>query len=170
MAASATAGADDAVSPETLRSVFRQHAAGVAVITAQGDEPVGFTATSLNSVALDPPLVSFGIATSNSCWPVIEEAEYVGVHVLAEHQRALGATFAHSGADRFAAPTAWRRGYGGVPLLDGVLARLVCRVVARVPAPGHRIVLAEALVGGLAGHGQPLIYHDGGFTALSRRS
>jgi flavin reductase (DIM6/NTAB) family NADH-FMN oxidoreductase RutF len=55
-------------------------------------------------------------------------------------------------------------------VLDGVLARLVCRVVARVPASGHRIVLAEAVVGGLVGHGQPLIHHGGGFTALSRRS
>src|SRR5262245_25602338 len=101
----ATAGTAEAVSPELLRSVFRQHAAGVAVITAQGsDGPVGFTATSLNSVALDPPLVSFGIGTSNSCWPVLAEAEHVGVHVLSEHQQELGALFARSGADRFAPP------------------------------------------------------------------
>ncbi|CAM5236702.1 hypothetical protein SMICM304S_06833 [Streptomyces microflavus] len=31
------------------------------MITATGDRPVGFTATSLNSVAAEPPLISFGI-------------------------------------------------------------------------------------------------------------
>lgn len=44
---------------------------------------MGFTATSLSSVSLDPPLVSFGIGASNPCWPVIAQGEYVGAHVLA---------------------------------------------------------------------------------------
>lgn len=154
-------------SPDLLRSVFRQHAAGVAVITARGENgPVGFTATSLSSVCLEPPMLSFGIATSNSCWPVIAEAQYVGVHVLADHQRELGATFARSGADRFAPPTIWRAGPGGVPLLDGVLARLVCRVSARISVASHRIVVAEALDAGSLNSGRPLIYHDGDFHRL----
>ncbi|MEU0600444.1 flavin reductase family protein, partial [Streptomyces sp. NPDC006393] len=39
-------------SPDLLRSVFRRHAAGVAVITALDEAgPVGFTATSLTSVS-----------------------------------------------------------------------------------------------------------------------
>ncbi|MFG2793362.1 flavin reductase family protein [Streptomyces sp. NPDC048419] len=159
-----------AASSEQLRSVFRQHAAGVAVITAQGDEPVGFTATSLNSVSLDPPMISFGIATSNACWPVIAEAHYVGVHLLADHQRQLGATFARSGADRFAPPTIWRHGPGDVPLLDGVLARLVCRVVALVPVAGHRIVVAEVLDSDLGDHGGPLVYQAGQFHRLQPMS
>jgi hypothetical protein len=35
-----------------------------------------------------------------------------------------------------------------------------------VPAGDHRIVLAEAVVGDPAGTGRPLLYHQGGFTAL----
>ena len=153
-------------SPELLRSVFRQHAAGVAVITAHGDGPVGFTATSLNSVAAEPPLISFGVDVSSSSWPVIAEAGHVGVHILGEHQQELAATFARSGADRFAPPTAWRTGPEGVPVLDGVLAWLVCRVVARIPAGDHRIVVAQAVVGDPAGGGRPLLYHQGRFNAL----
>ncbi|MFF2523096.1 flavin reductase family protein [Streptomyces liangshanensis] len=156
--------------PELLRSVFRQHAAGVAVITARGRasgaRPVGFTATSLNSVAAEPPLVSFGVGVSSSSWPVIAEAEYVGVHILGDHQEELAATFARSGADRFAPPTGWRTGPEDVPVLDGVLAWLVCRVVARVPAGDHRIVVAQAVVGDPAGAGRPLLYHQGRFHAL----
>ncbi|MER7923422.1 flavin reductase family protein [Streptomyces sp. NPDC096057] len=154
-------------SPELLRSVFRQHAAGVAVITARGDNgPVGFTATSLSSVSAAPPMLSFGIGTGASSWPAISEADHVGVHVLGEHQEELAATFARSGADRFGAPTVWREGPEGVPVLDGVLAWLVCRVAARVPAGDHRIVLAEVVLGDHAGSGRPLLYHQGRFNGL----
>ena len=159
-------GAPRTGSPDLLRSVFRQHAAGVAVITAHGDRPVGFTATSLNSVAAEPPLISFGVGTGSSSWPVVAEAEHIGVHILGEHQEQLAATFARSGADRFAAPTRWSRGPEGVPVLDGVLAWLVCRVVARVPAGDHRIVIAEAVAGDPDGVGRPLLYHQGRFNAL----
>ncbi|MFJ3583393.1 flavin reductase family protein [Streptomyces sp. NPDC090127] len=155
-----------AASSDLLRSVFRLHAAGVAVITAHGDRPVGFTATSLTSVAADPPLLSFGVGTASSSWPVLSEAEHIGVHILGEHQHALAATFARSGADRFGGATRWSEGPEGVPVLDGVLAWLVCRVVARVPAGDHRIVIAEPVAGGPAGEGRPLLYHQGRFNAL----
>ncbi|MFE1106786.1 flavin reductase family protein [Streptomyces rochei] len=152
---------------DLLRSAFRRHAAGVAVITARGEAGrVGFTATSLTSVSTAPPLLSFGIGTGSSSWPVVSEAEYVGVHVLGEHQEDLAATFARSGADRFAEPTAWRDGPEGVPVLDGVLAWLVCRIVGRVPAGDHRVVLAEVLLGDPEGAGRPLLYHQGRYNGL----
>ncbi|MFI7301384.1 flavin reductase family protein [Streptomyces sp. NPDC050121] len=152
---------------DLLRSAFRRHAAGVAVITAQsGAGPVGFTATSLTSVSADPPLVSFGINTAGSCWPAVSEASHIGVHMLGEHQQELATHFARSGADRFAAPTIWRRGPKGVPILNDVPVWLVCRVVARVPAGEHRVMLAEVVVGSPAGPGRPLIYHQGQFNTL----
>ncbi|WP_329388655.1 flavin reductase family protein [Streptomyces sp. NBC_01351] len=162
-------------SPELLRSVFRRHAAGVAVITASdGGRPVGFTATSLNSVSADPPLLSFTIGTGASSWPAVRDSEYLGVHILGEHQRELAGVFARSGADRFGPATDWSTGPHGVPVLDGVLAWLVCRVVARVPAGEHRVIIAEAVAGDPvgdpagdpAGQGRPLLYHQGRFNAL----
>ena len=136
------------------------------MITAPVAGPVGFTATSLNSVAAEPPLISFGIGTGASSWPAVAEADHVGVHILGEDQQELAATFARSGADRFGPATDWRKGPEGVPVLDGVVAWLVCRVVARVPAGDHRIVIAEVVVGDPAGAGRPLLYHQGRFTAL----
>ncbi|OII59777.1 MULTISPECIES: flavin reductase family protein [unclassified Streptomyces] len=158
--------------PELLRSAFRRHAAGVAVITApgrpaRGGRPAGFTATSLTSVSAEPPLVSFGIGTASSCWPAVSAADHVGVHILGEHQQDLAATFARSGADRFAAPTRWYPGPEGVPIVEGALAWLVCRVVGRVPAGDHRLVVAEVVAGDPgAGGGRPLLYHHGRFNAL----
>ncbi|MFF4957097.1 flavin reductase family protein [Streptomyces sp. NPDC001222] len=165
----ATPGLDAArlASPDLLRAVFRRHAAGVAVITARGDDgPVGFTATSLTSVSAEPALVSFGIGLGASSWPAVSRAGHVGVHILGEHQEALADTFARSGADRFGAPTGWREGPHGVPVLDDVLAWLVCRVVARVPAGDHRLVVAEVVHGDPSGPGRPLLYHQGRFNGL----
>ncbi|MFE9609680.1 flavin reductase family protein [Streptomyces sp. NPDC006012] len=167
MTATPGLGASRPASTDLLRSAFRRHAAGVAVITARGAlGPVGFTATSLTSVSAEPPLLSFGIGIGASSWPAVSEARHVGVHILGEHQHELAATFARSGADRFGAPTAWREGPEGVPVLGGVLAWLVCRVVERVPAGDHHIVLAEVVLGDPGGAGRPLLYHGGGFNAL----
>lgn len=167
MTATSGLGSARPASPELLRSVFRRHAAGVAVITARGRRgPVGFTATSLASVSAEPPMLSFGVGTGSSSWPVIATSDHVGVHVLGEHQRDLAATFARSGADRFGPATAWREGPEGVPVLDDVPAWMVCEVVARVPAGDHRIVVAEVLLGDPAGHGRPLLYHQGRFNGL----
>ncbi|MER5760079.1 flavin reductase family protein [Streptomyces sp. NPDC002082] len=174
-APSPRAGAGLPGSPALLRSVFRRHAAGVAVITAEsGGRPAGFTATSLNSVSADPPLLSFTIGTGSSSWPAIRDSEYLGVHILGEHQGELAGLFARNGADRFGPATDWAPGPHGVPVLGGVLAWLVCRVVARVPAGEHRVIIAEAVagdpagdpVGDPAGEGRPLLYHQGRFNAL----
>ncbi|MFJ6798060.1 flavin reductase family protein [Streptomyces sp. NPDC091268] len=158
--------------PEELdvlfRSVFRRHASGVAVITARdpAGRPRGFTATSLVSVCAEPPTLSFAISAGASSWPAIATAGHVGVHLLEEGQSVLAAVFARSGADRFAAAD-WAPGPYGVPLLGGALARLVCRVAARIPAGDHRIVVAELLTGDLGPADRlPLLYHQGAFTAL----
>ena len=167
MTATPALGASPLAPPDLLRSVFRRHAAGVAVITAQdAGGPVGFTATSLTSVSAEPAIISFGVGSGASSWPAISECDHVGVHILGEHQRELAATFARSGADRFGAPTRWRTGPERVPVLDDVLAWLVCRIVARVPAGDHRIVLAEVVLGDPSGAGRPLLYHQGRFNGL----
>src|ERR1700678_4246298 len=50
-----------ATGPDTFRAAMRHHAKGVAVITAGAEHPVGFCATSLASVSLEPPVVSFTV-------------------------------------------------------------------------------------------------------------
>jgi len=160
-------GEPGGLDPDVFRSVFRRHAAGVAVVTAQGTRgPAGFTATSLTSVAAEPPLFSFGVSVTSSSWPAIAAATHVGVHVLGAHQEETAALFARSGVDRFGPPTAWTPGPHGVPLLHGAAAWLVGRVAALVPAGDHRIVVAEAVAGDPDGPGGPLLYHQGGYHRL----
>jgi flavin reductase (DIM6/NTAB) family NADH-FMN oxidoreductase RutF len=149
-----------------FKALLRRQAAAVAVVTAPGEPPVGFTATSFTSVSLQPPLVSFCLARTSSSWPTLVEAEHVAVHLLSERQQDAAQTFATSGIDRFAAYPGWRPGPYGVPLLDGPIAWLVCRVTDRVTAGDHAIVLAEPLAGQHSQHGAPLLYHMGRYAGL----
>jgi flavin reductase (DIM6/NTAB) family NADH-FMN oxidoreductase RutF len=155
---------------DLFRALLRRHAAGVAVVTAPGNPPAGFTATSFTSVSLDPPLVSFCLANTSSVWPAIVGSDIVAVHVLGRSQEQVARTFAARGIDRFAAHRDWTPGPGGVPLLDGVLARLVCRVTQRVPAGDHTIVLAAPVSGehGIDETEGPLVYHAGAYAQLGR--
>jgi flavin reductase (DIM6/NTAB) family NADH-FMN oxidoreductase RutF len=156
-------------SPEDLRSTFRRHAAGVAVVTANATTgPVGFTVTSLVSVSAQPPRVSFNVAHGSSSWPAISLARYVGIHLLGADQSDLAARFARSGADRFAAPTVWAPGPRRIPLLDGCVAWMVGAVEERLPVGDHSIVVVKVLhLGGRADVGEPLLYHDGTFRELA---
>jgi len=161
---------DPTVNPDLFRALLRRHAAAVVVITAPGEPPAGFTATSFTSVSLDPPLVSFCLANTASAGPAVARAEVVAVHVLSREQEEVARIFATSGIDRFATHGAWSSGPGGVPLLDGVLARLVCRVTQRVEAGDHTIVLASPETGDhqVDESATPLVYHAGKYAHLGR--
>nr|WP_308012219.1 flavin reductase family protein [Streptomyces acidipaludis] len=149
--------------------MMRHHAKGVAVITAGLDVPAGFCATSLTSVSLDPPMVSFTVGRGASAWSTVEQAEHVVVHLLAEDQEELALRFARSGAPRFGPATRWHRGALGLPVLDDVLAWLAVALVRVVPAGDHALVLGSVVATGPgAGHAprrpaRPLVHHDGVF-------
>ncbi|GAA2477665.1 flavin reductase family protein [Winogradskya humida] len=158
------------VDADLFRSLLRRHAAAVVVITAPGSPPAGFTATSFTSVSLDPPLVSFALAHTASAWPAVQSADTIAVHVLTQEQEHVARTFSTRGIDRFAAHGAWHPGPDGVPLLEGVLATLICRVSQRVEAGDHTIVLAAPSFGEHHSDATvtPLVYHDGSYAHLKR--
>jgi flavin reductase (DIM6/NTAB) family NADH-FMN oxidoreductase RutF len=162
-----TTAASEPVSDDLFRSVFRDHAARVVVITAQGQrEPVGFTATSLTSVSLKPPMVSFAVARTASVWRTLSHSARVAVHLLGQDQDDLATTFATSGINRFAG-LEWRAGPHGEPLIEGCAAYLGCRVVQHVPAGDHVVVLAQVTRAQVERAGEPLLYHDGGYASVS---
>ncbi|MBB5791076.1 flavin reductase family protein [Jiangella mangrovi] len=155
------------VDPDAFKAAFRRHAAGVVVITADaGRRPVGFTATSLASVSLDPPLLSFALATTASSWPTVAIAPTLVVNFLADDQHRLATTFATSGIDRFAAPTAWSRLVTGEPLLDDAPGHLRAEVVDRHPVGDHHIVVARVTHAWSAEPHAPLVYHAGTYGRL----
>jgi flavin reductase (DIM6/NTAB) family NADH-FMN oxidoreductase RutF len=142
-----------------FRRALGQHAAGVVVVTGPG--PVGLTATSLTSVSLDPPLVSFCVGRDSTTWPDLREAEMFAVNVLSGGQAVIASRFAGRGVDRFGGPTAWRAGPNGVPILCGTAAHLLCEPYDTIALGDHWLVVGLVVGTELGAAPDPLLYHRG---------
>jgi len=156
------------ISPALYRAIFKSYAAGVAVITADaGAGPVGFTATSLASISLDPPLVSFALSTSASSWPTVAVADTVVVNVLDATHDEIAQRFATSGINRFASPTRWSRLVTGEPVLTDAPSQLLGRVLDRHPVGDHHLVVAHITHATTRAHA-PLVYHSGRYHTVGQ--
>jgi flavin reductase (DIM6/NTAB) family NADH-FMN oxidoreductase RutF len=154
-------------SPGKYRAVMRHHAKGVAIITAGTKTPTGFCATSLASVSLDPPLVSFTVGLHATSWSAMRTARYVMVHLLADDQEDLARRFAQPGGEKFGPSTRWHRGPHGLPLLDDVLACLTLAPIRRILAGDHVLVINRVTAAWHQADGSPLIHHDGKFARFA---
>lgn len=153
-----------AVDPDTFRAAFRQHPAGVAVITVWGPQgPAGFTATSLASASLDPPLLTFVVSDTASSWVALSTATHLVVNLLDADARDVADRFATSGINRFAPPTRWRRLDTGEPRLEDVNGWLRGRIHERVPVGDHHLVVAEVVEAETYAAKGPLVHHDGSY-------
>jgi|LauGreDrversion4_2_1035121.scaffolds.fasta_scaffold06864_9 flavin reductase (DIM6/NTAB) family NADH-FMN oxidoreductase RutF len=155
------------IDPTTFRAALGRFASGVTVLTTRAADgtDLGMTATAFTSVSLAPPLILVCVDHDASAVPALTIGAAFAVHILAESQTALSRRFASSETDRFAG-LAIVRGLNEVPLLDGVLARLECRVTATYPGGDHRIVVGEVHEATL-GEAGPLLYFRGGYGRLT---
>jgi flavin reductase (DIM6/NTAB) family NADH-FMN oxidoreductase RutF len=171
MTSSPVLGHSAPVRPDRLRLAMRQHGAGVAVITTRDAEgPIGFCASSLISVSLEPPTVCFTVATGSTSGRAWARHRHGLVHLLRSDQQALAAGFARSGTDKFA-DVAWRWGPEAQPLLDNVLAWMLVSTRTRVVVGDHLLLVCDVREVEIPPRPRPapgpLLHHDGAFYALS---
>ncbi|MGL5866581.1 MAG: flavin reductase family protein [Dermatophilaceae bacterium] len=153
-----------------VRAVLRRHAGGVVVITtydpADRLQPLGFTATSLVSVSLDPPTVSFNVSRASRSGRAWLTAARGLVHVLDDSQEQLAHRFATSGVDKFHG-AAWHRAEHGLPELAGGLGWLLVHTAERILVADHLVVAATVVRSELRAGGGPLLRCDGAFHRLA---
>lgn len=149
-----------------LRRALGQFATGVTVITAQGPKgPIGFTASSFNSVSLDPPLIVWCLSQGSERLGAYRAASGYAVNVLNADQAEVASRFASKAEDRFAG-IGWSEGRNGAPVLDGSLAVFECAHEAIHDAGDHQLFIGRVLRCFEAG-GAPLTYFGGGFGTLA---
>jgi len=156
-----------AAGASAFRAAMRHHAKGVAIITTGMETPVGFCATSLASITLQPPILAFTVGLQSSSWPAVESASYVMVHLLADDQADLAHRFGQTGALRFGPGTRWHRDAFGLPVLDGVLACMVVAPTSHLPVGDHALVIGRVIA---TRHGRvrgPLVHVGGQFVPLA---
>ena len=162
------------LSPDEFKLAFRNHAAGVAVITADaGDGPVGLTATSVFSVSAEPPLLVFSISEHSSSAPTIRDTDTVVVHLLGVEQLHIATLCAASGVDRFADTDLWARLATGEPYFPSANAWIRGRVIDRMVAGSSTIIAVHALeakVSAEPADSDPLVYHNRTWHSLGEHS
>lgn len=145
-----------------FRQVMGRFATGVTVVTTvERDVVHGMTANGFLSVSLRPPLVlvSLGRCRMNEMLP--RSGRY-GVSMLAHDQQHFAAHFAAQKASPVEPTFFWQ---DGLPLLDGALAHLGCRVVDVHRAGDHVLWIGEVQY---IDHrdDEPLLFYTGRFGTL----
>ena len=154
---------------EALKRAFRAHPAGVGLITAQTPEgPVGLTASSVASVSVDPPALSFSVTRATGSAGGVLHADSFVVHLLDARHAELARTFAVSGTERFTPEQGWETLPTGEPILPGVRAALRCRALHLLEVGSSVIVVAGVLDAHFGDEGVPMAYADRTFHELGR--
>ncbi len=142
-----------------FRRALGHFASGITIVTTQHEDQLhGTTVSSLCSLSLEPPLVLICIDLQATIHNLIRESGIFGINILAEHGEALSRHFARRIPDKFS-EIAYSLGVTGVPLLEGTLAILECRVTAQYPGGDHAIFVGEVVATSTASHHQPLLYY-----------
>lgn len=166
------------LSADDFKAAFRNHPAGVSIITAQGASgPVGLTASSVFSVSVNPPLLVFSLSAHSSSAAAIREAGTVVVHLLGADQIDLAKTFATGGIDRFEDTSTWSRLITGEPVLPRANAWLRGTIVNQMSAGDSTVVAVHVLQANIpaaadrdAEQARPLVYHNRSWHSLSADS
>ncbi|MDR7276081.1 flavin reductase family protein [Catenuloplanes atrovinosus] len=150
-----------------FREAFRCYPTGVALIAAAGpDGPAGLTASSVSSVSVAPPALSFSVMGSPSARVVTDASAFV-VHLLGPAHAAVARDFARPGAPRFTPEQGWDTLPTGEPLLRGAQAALRCRPLHLLPVGTSTVVVAEVVDISLGPDGDRLIHHDRTFSTVT---
>ena len=153
---------------QDFRDVMARLAASVVVVSARlGSGFRGLTATSLVSISAEPPMVLVSLERSTVTRNAVLETKAFNVSVLTRSQEFVAERFAGRAP---AVAASWSEvphhlGTNGIPLIDGCVAWLECKLVQVHEAGDHDICVAD-VENAIRGTGEPLILWDRSFWSL----
>lgn len=156
-------------SSQQMRDVMGTFCTGVTVVSGLDDNgnPVGFTAKSLTSLSLDPPLISISPARTSTTWPLIRGTGAFCVNVLSEGQRHVSGAFARSGGDKFSGLDWTVRDGHPAPRIEGAVAWISCVIEAEHDAGDHTLVIGRVVDLEASRSVRPLVFFDGSYRSLA---
>jgi len=154
-----------------FKDAMRHLAGAVSVITVgQGDERTGFAATSVSSLAIDPPSVLVSLNRSSSSWPVLQRYGRFAVNILTDTQRDIAERFAGrdgiKGAARYEGAQ-WHELVTGTPTLANALAVLDCDLEEAIDRHSHSILIGRVRAITIRSDASPLLYWHGAYRGLT---
>lgn len=158
-------GTRPAVSGEVFRDAMALLAAPLAIVTTRDAEGRrwGFTASSVTSVSLDPPLLLVGLSHTSSCYGAFTDSPEFAVNVLGERHRDLARRFSTPGVDRFAGQDFASFGGQGPPYLPDAHVALRCAVADRIRTGDHDLLIGAPTGVHARAARRPLLWYRRGF-------
>jgi flavin reductase (DIM6/NTAB) family NADH-FMN oxidoreductase RutF len=155
------------VSGDEFRRALSQFASGVTVVTTRDaiGQPLGLTVSAFCSVSLEPPLVLVCVDKKASSYSGFLESRAFVVHILAEDQEELSRRFATKDPKKFEGMI-YRRGIEGIPVLEGAVATLECRLVQAYEGGDHTIFVGQVEGASVREEALPLLYFRGAYRRL----
>ncbi len=149
-----------------FRKTLGQFATGVTIITTLDElgEAVGVTASSFNSLSMDPPMILWSLDKSAYSLPAFQHTPYFNVHVLGSGQNELSNCFAKPGTDKFSGIET-RKGLGGVPILPQHAALFECKAAHHYEGGDHIIIVGEVIKFS-RNDDAPLVFHGGQYAGI----
>ena len=148
-----------------FRQALSQFATGVTVITTRLADGSfrGLTASSFNSVSLDPPLVLWSLGNAANSLPIFSGNSHYVINVLGADQAHLAQRFSRRTDNPFG-DIEYELSRTGQPILKGVSAWFECHNRSRYPEGDHVIFVGE--VEECSAHPQAsLVFHGGQFSS-----
>jgi len=151
------------IDPILLRNALGKFATGITVVTAKNSQGgyVGTTASSFNSVSLDPALVLWSIDNRSRSLDAYLQGQDFVVNVLAADQVSISNHFARQQEDKFQGME-FDLNAEGVPVLPGCSAVFECRLYATYEGGDHTIIVGE-VVRFRANERNTLLFHQGAY-------
>ncbi|MCL6739222.1 flavin reductase family protein [Streptomyces neyagawaensis] len=157
---------------DTPQGAFREAmsliASPITVVTMrdQKNNPRGFTASSVTSLSLEPPLLLVGVSHTSSCFTVASGATDLMVNILGADQGDLAMRFAASGVDRFAGVRIEHWKDLGIPFLADAPVVIHCEVADRATFGDHDLLIGRFLGMKIESMKTPLVWYRRNFLPI----
>jgi 4-hydroxyphenylacetate 3-hydroxylase, reductase component len=150
-----------------FRNCLGCFATGITIITAIGPrgELIGNTASSFNSVSLDPPLILWSLGRHAHSLKAYLSTDHFAVNVLREGQDELSTRFAKALGNKWEGIDyeTWET---GCPILPNALAVFECKIAHTYVGGDHVIFVGEVINADFDRAGKPLLFYQGAYARI----
>jgi flavin reductase (DIM6/NTAB) family NADH-FMN oxidoreductase RutF len=144
-----------------LAAALGRVASGIYVVTVKRDQTeTGMLASWVQQCSFHPPQITLAINPQRPIATLLEQEVAFTLNILDSDQTDMIVHFGRGFPlqdDAFKGLEVDRSGAGG-PVLAEALAVLECRIVERMSAGDHDLVIAQIEAGRLLGEGQPMVH------------
>ncbi|MDD5227308.1 MAG: flavin reductase family protein [Methylococcales bacterium] len=157
------------ISATEFKQALQSWASGVTIVTTHSEQHglQGMTVSAFSSVSADPALILCCVNGTADTIAGIDASQCFAVNVLAATQQNASSQFAGgcSYEERFT-NNPWHTAVTGSPLLSESLMSLDCKLIEKVQAGSHWILIGEVQACE-SRDGEPLLYYRAGYHELA---